>query len=104
MDSSPSFDTVRQSLTSLAIPPYKRTKKSWYFALDQLDHVESIHFAPMSYGLWQHGIGAGHGQLDMFSEQEVNKKLMLERFQELRDGVAIQSSQMSKPPIDGKRR
>jgi hypothetical protein len=58
----------------------------------------------MSYGLWQHGIGAGHGQLDMFSEQEVNKKLMLERFQELRDGVAIQSSQMSKPPIDGKRR
>ena len=23
----------------------------------------------------------GHGQLDMFSEQEINKKLMLERFQ-----------------------
>eukprot|EP00928_Gymnodinium_smaydae_P080444 TRINITY_DN64133_c0_g1_i1.p2 TRINITY_DN64133_c0_g1~~TRINITY_DN64133_c0_g1_i1.p2 ORF type:complete len:175 (-),score=46.46 TRINITY_DN64133_c0_g1_i1:30-554(-) len=28
----------------------------------------------------------GHGQLDMFSEQEVNKKLMLERFQEEHPG------------------
>eukprot|EP00434_Breviolum_minutum_P029581 symbB.v1.2.026157.t1/scaffold2591.1/size75417/7 len=30
-----------------------------------------------------HAALKGHGQLDMFSEQEVNKKLMLERFQEL---------------------
>ena len=26
-------------------------------------------------------LSEGHGQLDMFSEQEINKKLMLERFQ-----------------------
>eukprot|EP00435_Cladocopium_sp_Y103_P009777 s4081_g2.t1 len=33
-----------------------------------------------------HAALKGHGQLDMFSEQEVNKKLMLERFQELSSG------------------
>merc|ERR1719213_1393280 len=31
----------------------------------------------------------GHGQLDMFSEQEVNKKLMLERFQEEHPGFDL---------------
>eukprot|EP00913_Durusdinium_trenchii_P026178 g24559.t1 len=29
-----------------------------------------------------HSALKGHGQLDMFSEQEINKKLMLERFQD----------------------
>uniref|UniRef100_A0A7S1F8Y5 CS domain-containing protein n=1 Tax=Noctiluca scintillans TaxID=2966 RepID=A0A7S1F8Y5_NOCSC len=37
----------------------------------------------------------GHGQLDMFSEQEVNKKLMLERFQEEHPGFDFTSAQFS---------
>ena len=37
----------------------------------------------------------GHGQLDMFSEQEVNKKLMLERFQEEHPNFDFTSAQFS---------
>merc|ERR1712039_529467 len=37
----------------------------------------------------------GHGQLDMFSEQEVNKKLMLERFQEEHPGFDFSQASFS---------
>eukprot|EP00401_Gymnodinium_catenatum_P069015 CAMPEP_0117545418 /NCGR_PEP_ID=MMETSP0784-20121206/46083_1 /TAXON_ID=39447 /ORGANISM="" /LENGTH=175 /DNA_ID=CAMNT_0005342261 /DNA_START=44 /DNA_END=571 /DNA_ORIENTATION=+ len=37
----------------------------------------------------------GHGQLDMFSEQEVNKKLMLERFQEEHPGFDFSGASFS---------
>eukprot|EP00416_Gambierdiscus_australes_P032751 CAMPEP_0171090502 /NCGR_PEP_ID=MMETSP0766_2-20121228/31575_1 /TAXON_ID=439317 /ORGANISM="Gambierdiscus australes, Strain CAWD 149" /LENGTH=214 /DNA_ID=CAMNT_0011548497 /DNA_START=54 /DNA_END=696 /DNA_ORIENTATION=- len=37
----------------------------------------------------------GHGQLDMFSEQEVNKKLMLERFQEEHPGFDFSGATFS---------
>eukprot|EP00933_Yihiella_yeosuensis_P040466 TRINITY_DN34773_c0_g1_i1.p1 TRINITY_DN34773_c0_g1~~TRINITY_DN34773_c0_g1_i1.p1 ORF type:complete len:175 (+),score=30.94 TRINITY_DN34773_c0_g1_i1:173-697(+) len=37
----------------------------------------------------------GHGQLDMFSEQEVNKKLMLERFQEENPGFDFSGASFS---------
>eukprot|EP00747_Dinoflagellata_sp_TGD_P104889 gnl/TRDRNA2_/TRDRNA2_169382_c0_seq2.p1 gnl/TRDRNA2_/TRDRNA2_169382_c0~~gnl/TRDRNA2_/TRDRNA2_169382_c0_seq2.p1 ORF type:complete len:168 (+),score=50.37 gnl/TRDRNA2_/TRDRNA2_169382_c0_seq2:50-553(+) len=37
----------------------------------------------------------GHGQLDMFSEQEVNKKLMLERFQEEHPGFDFSNASFS---------
>eukprot|EP00927_Polykrikos_kofoidii_P067485 TRINITY_DN62976_c0_g1_i1.p1 TRINITY_DN62976_c0_g1~~TRINITY_DN62976_c0_g1_i1.p1 ORF type:complete len:174 (+),score=39.63 TRINITY_DN62976_c0_g1_i1:104-625(+) len=37
----------------------------------------------------------GHGSLDMFSEQEVNKKLMLERFQEEHPGFDFSGASFS---------
>eukprot|EP00440_Ansanella_granifera_P072192 gb/GFBE01078340.1/.p1 GENE.gb/GFBE01078340.1/~~gb/GFBE01078340.1/.p1 ORF type:complete len:176 (+),score=47.85 gb/GFBE01078340.1/:1-528(+) len=37
----------------------------------------------------------GHGQLDMFSEQEINKKLMLERFQEEHPGFDFSGASFS---------
>ncbi|CAE8682946.1 unnamed protein product, partial [Polarella glacialis] len=37
----------------------------------------------------------GHGQMDMFSEQEINKKLMLERFQEEHPGFDFSGANFS---------
>ncbi|CAL1162042.1 unnamed protein product [Cladocopium goreaui] len=42
-----------------------------------------------------HAALKGHGQLDMFSEQEVNKKLMLERFQEEHPGFDFSGASFS---------
>lgn len=44
--------------------------------------------------MWHSAI-AGHGQLDMFTEQEVQKKIMLERFQDENPGFDFSQAQFS---------
>eukprot|EP00438_Fugacium_kawagutii_P028677 Skav214055 [mRNA] locus=scaffold2017:452209:459126:- [translate_table: standard] len=44
--------------------------------------VDATNLKGLHQGETWHAALKGHGQLDMFSEQEVNKKLMLERFQD----------------------
>merc|ERR1712125_243975 len=54
-----------------------------------------LHIQKMRKGeTWSSAL-KGHGQLDVFSEQEVNKKLMLERFQEEHPGFDFSGANFS---------